>query len=628
MNKNKIILSDNWLPLDGLTLEDNALASIKDESNVLIVAGPGAGKTELLAQKACYLFQTNICTLPRKILAISFKADSSSNLSKRVQARCGETSRERFVSLTYDAFAKRILDHFINSLPDICRPDSAYLVNESEWVMRAFEEAGFVNTKGLSASSLISFLDSQLASVTLPIVESKTGINEKAWLILIKGSNTVKPCLTYKMITRLAEYIIRTNKYIKRALLLTYSHVFLDEFQDTTLLQYQFVKTCFMDTSCVLTAVGDNKQRIMLWAGALKTAFRDYCQDFLAGERFLLMNHRSAPRLVELQKMMYGLLKDESKEIQCSPKWNRSDGEIRLYKFKDAKQEAEIIAKDIVRLSEEGIALNDICILCKQKPEKYTFEIINYLLLLGVKARLETEYQDLLKEPLTVLILSTLKLLLPQRNPESWEQVMLYFDSIYDQKIDSPDFLLNKQRSLYSFLNECRNTLSICNKIESFERVIESILEFYETDKIKSLFPVYSQGCYLNKVKGDIVRLLWLELNTIAFDLENAINNFEGLNSVPIMTIHKSKGLEYDAVYFVGLEDSAFWNFRNQPMEDRCAFFVALSRAKKIISFTFSENRKAGFSDNQSHNTINEFYQLLEESCLVDIYDKTKVAVE
>lgn len=57
------------------------------------------------------------------------------------------------------------------------------------------------------------------------------------------------------------------------------------------------------------------------------------------------------------------------------------------------------------------------------------------------------------------------------------------------------------------------------------------------------------------------------------------------------MTIHKSKGLEYDTVIFLGLEDSAFWNFAAQSVEDTCAFFVAFSRAKRRVLFTFCKQR-------------------------------------
>jgi DNA helicase II / ATP-dependent DNA helicase PcrA len=51
------------------------------------------------------------------------------------------------------------------------------------------------------------------------------------------------------------------------------------------------------------------------------------------------------------------------------------------------------------------------------------------------------------------------------------------------------------------------------------------------------------------------------------------------------MTIHKSKGLEYHTIIFIGLEDGAFWTFQRQPDEDKCAFFVALSRAKERVIF-------------------------------------------
>ena len=85
--------------------------------------------------------------------------------------------------------------------------------------------------------------------------------------------------------------------------------------------------------------------------------------------------------------------------------------------------------------------------------------------------------------------------------------------------------------------------------------------------------------------------IFWKEYELGEKDWIRAIENFIGVHSIPIMTIHKSKGLEYSAVYFIGLEDSAFWNFLNQSEEDRCAFFVALSRAKEFLMFTFSEYR-------------------------------------
>lgn len=80
----KIVAPENWIPCDGVVLENNANVAVKEKGNILVVAGPGAGKTELLAQKASYLFQTNICRDPQKILAISFKNDAADNLKKEL----------------------------------------------------------------------------------------------------------------------------------------------------------------------------------------------------------------------------------------------------------------------------------------------------------------------------------------------------------------------------------------------------------------------------------------------------------------------------------------------------------------------------------------------------------------
>lgn len=97
---------DEWIPADGFVLEPNALDTVKSEQNTLVIAGPGAGKTELLAQRACFLLETNQCPYPKKILAISFKRDAAYNLKERVLKRCGSDLAVRFESMTFDAFAK------------------------------------------------------------------------------------------------------------------------------------------------------------------------------------------------------------------------------------------------------------------------------------------------------------------------------------------------------------------------------------------------------------------------------------------------------------------------------------------------------------------------------------------
>ncbi len=616
----KQVISDNeWNPVDGMILEENALSTIREDHNVLVIAGPGAGKTELLAQKACYLLQTNKCIYPKKILAISFKKDAAENLKERVEKRCGKELAGRFISLTYDAFAKSILDRFRRGLTSEYQPIANYLVNEDKEIMRAFEDSGFIRNRSQSVSKLKTYFYNQLAAVKLPIdineIETTTS---KAWRLLLKGNDNINSCLTFQVISRLAEFIIRSNPRIKKSLTSTYSYVFLDEFQDTTEIQYEFMKTCFINSNTNLTAVGDRKQRIMLWAGALDTVFDDFKVDFISREKPLLMNHRSAPKLVELQRRMYESLKDEPKEITFSKKWNYNDGEINLYKFSSYTNEAEYIADDILKKYSSGTKLKEICILTKQTPQAYTNDLIYCLMQRGIKARIENDYQDLLKEPLTLLIINFLYLVPNTKRPSSWELIMNYLNALYlDDIVYDYDIIRNKQKEMINIIKKSKKSLENCKEVFTFTEVVMNILDFYGIENLKSMYSNYSQGNLFEKILDSLINLLWEEYIQ-ANNWKLAIENFEGKNSVPIMTIHKSKGLEFEIVYFIGLEDSAFWNFQNQPMEDRCAFFVALSRAKISINFTFSSNRKVGYNFTQSHNSINEFYDLLENSGVVN----------
>ena len=111
------IKPSEWSPIDNLVLEPVALEVAKSTENCYVIAGPGAGKTELLAQRASILLQTGMCVYPRKVLALSYKKDAASNLRERVEKRVGKELSKQFSSMTYDAFSKRLVDHFINAIP-------------------------------------------------------------------------------------------------------------------------------------------------------------------------------------------------------------------------------------------------------------------------------------------------------------------------------------------------------------------------------------------------------------------------------------------------------------------------------------------------------------------------------
>ena len=562
------------------------------------------------------MLETNTCRYPKKILAISFKKDAAVNLKERVELRCGKELASRFESKTYDAFAKEILDRFKNSLVESYRPSNNYNIADKSDVKKAFKIAG-LDFNG--NQTVFNQAHNMLTGNTLPFNNNKIDrILIDTWNVLLKGreDENFNSSLTFEMISRLAEYLVRSNKYIKKAIEITYSHVFLDEFQDTTSIQYDLVKTCFLKTGTIITAVGDSKQRIMLWAGARKSIFEDFQSDFSGKKRTLIMNHRSAPRLVVLQKEIYNLLNEDIISLKTSKKWSAEDGVAYLRVFRDFQKEAEILSEEIDKLLKDDIKINEICILVKQKVDMYSNEIIKKLSNYGIKARNEALYQDLLKEEIIMVLVSLFKLALNDRSPSDWEY-------IYNILCELHGIEGYNQKRLYNFTSEIESMIKIIKKKlnvtdnQQLSDSIDCIIELISYEKFASKYQQYKSKNYFNDLITKFKELLWREYEETK-NWNKAIDNFEGKNSIPIMTIHKSKGLEYDTIFFVGLEDSAFWNFNKQPDEDRRAFFVALSRAKRRIDFTFSSKRPIGNSDSQSNACIYEFYELFENTGIVE----------
>ena len=590
---------DEWIPADGFVLEPNALDTVKSEQNTLVIAGPGAGKTELLAQRACFLLETNQCPYPKKILAISFKRDAAYNLKERVLKRCGSDLAVRFESMTFDAFAKNIVDRFRKGLPE------SYAVNSEYEII--FGERDILDVfEGIDRNYRSTHSDKQILDDyynRLPL--SPDRIHYKAWTHQLSGA---KSFLTFKMMMRLAELIMDANPKLREYLKATYSHIFLDEFQDTTTLQYEFLTTCFGDSGSVLTAVGDDKQRIMLWAGALPEIFSKFIEDYDASQLSLQMNFRSAPNLVELQNYLITNLLRKEDTVICNPNWNKGDGEAYLWIFKNPQQEIEYLHSNVERwVNKDNINPRDICILVKQQLQKYAGELIDYFNEHGIAARDESKYQDLLTEEVILFIVNFLYLINSNKAIDSKSSVLNFLSNINSSYSDKEVFA--EEIKLHKFIKTIRSVFQK-DFTKCIEGIVNDIISFAGADKIKSSYPAYKNKKYFSETIGSFSQLLKEEAKG-ATNLKTILDTITGVGVIPIMTIHKSKGLEYHTVIFMGLEDGAFWSYDKQPDEDKCAFFVALSRAKERVAFTFSRNRNGRA---QSLTKIEELFKSLEDS--------------
>ena len=613
----KIIKPKIWQPADGMTLESNALDIAKSSVNNLVVAGPGAGKTELLAQKASFLLQTNTCPFPFKILAISFKRDAAYNLKERVRQRCGDELSRRFDSFTFDSFAKQILDRFRQALPKTYKIENQYDVVLNDQVILDYYKAEDINYFQSTNRDIIL----SLHSAQLPHPSNNLGenIRKEVWIKMLAASPLK---LSFKMIMRMAEYIINTNPKIKKYLQQTYQYVSLDEFQDTTGIQYDFFKNCFLGSESFFTAVGDDKQRIMLWAGAQNTIFEDFIADTGATRLPLTMNFRSAPRLVALLNYLTEHLLGKTDFATPSSKWEPEQGECSVWVFENPNDEMQSLFQEVHKwVAIDRVNPREICILVKQQLSKYAGNLIDHFNENGIKTRDENKFQGILSEEISVFVINILYAIFDHKNNIAKQAAFHFLSNLHTELEDHQ--LLKLEGTLSKFIKKIRNDYSAPRLTEDcIKAIIVEIIALADRDRIKANFAGYRNSVvldsYIKEVQDELI-INYSSLNSITAALDMLV----GKDTIPVMTIHKSKGLEYHTVIFIGLEDGAFWTFQRQPDEDKCTFFVALSRAKERVIFTFSKEREGRFgTERQAITKIKVLFDELQKSGIVKILER------
>jgi superfamily I DNA/RNA helicase len=588
---------DDWHPQGVDNLEPRAWDALRENDNsVCLTAGAGAGKTEFLAQKATYLLQTALCAPPKRILAISFKRDSAQNLGARVRQRCPLDQARRFHSMTFDAFTKQLLDHFRLAIPDAYRPPTNYGI--------AFPTSDSFNDflqrhrrLDLSAQEF----EQSISRISLPYEETIQKEHSRALLHAYWNEQYDSPngaLLSFHMINRLVEYLLRTNPRIKRALLSTYPYVFLDEFQDTTYAQYGLVKTAFWGSQTVFTAVGDDKQKIMGWAGAMKNAFDEFSNDFKAVQHALLFNWRSHDALVSIQHVIAKLIDPTVEEVQARGELTVDGQTSAIWQFGRREDEVHQIARWIrAEVNTEHVDPHDIAILVRMRANNVEDELAPTLAAHGLTLRNlarnigDIAIQDLLSEPFTEVLLPLLKLGASSRNPDAWskaqEKMQLLTGIGQDDEV--PQERLQREISVFS--RELRNfMLAQAPDHAVTDHVFRHTLEFVRSERLRQTFPEYRRDVDFLRVRNGF-KLLLRECANDAESWTQVIDKFEGKGQVPLMTIHKSKGLEFHTIIFFGLDDQNWWSLSPNRREELNSFFVAFTRAKQRAFFSYCSER-------------------------------------
>ncbi|KZC22049.1 AAA family ATPase [Rhodanobacter thiooxydans] len=619
------VSSEEWQPVGVAALEANALTVVRSANSRSVIAGPGAGKTELLAQRAAYLLQTGVASAPRRILAISFKRDAATNLAARVHQRCHRNHAERFDSMTFDAFAKGLIDRFGQALPARWRPRPDYDIifpGDRDYRDFLYQQVGAppasVGTYAdLQAISVKTFERRFLVGSPLPVdgwphpTPSQWAANRFWQISLHEGRKSV---LSFSMIGRLAELLLRVNPMTRNALRLTYSHLFMDEFQDTTQIQYDLVRTIFLGTDTVVTAVGDNKQQIMRWAMAMDDPFTALDGDFGATRTPLYNNYRSSPELVRIQHVLAQALDARAVAPVSKTVGTIAGDSCAILEFSTPEIEAERLAAFVAtEMKTHTLGPRDFVLLARQKANEYAAVLEPAFVGAGIPLRNEAGMagsimlQDLLVEAASELTVAVLRLAMTARAGRHWTECQEALITLRGVALDDEIAQAKLARELDAYVFKLRAAHPSPPRSKTASRaIVDDILGFIGRERVIAVHPAYGQGDWLEKVLDSAAEHLWA---SSVGDIEwvSALDTYEGIHAIPLMTIHKSKGLEYHSVIFVGLDDGAWWSFSNDQIEATAGFFVAFTRAKQRVVFTYCALRG-------TRTKIATLYQLLRNA--------------
>jgi len=184
------------------------------------------------------------------------------------------------------------------------------------------------------------------------------------------------------------------------------------------------------------------------------------------------------------------------------------------------------------------------------------------------------------------IVMLTLRLATSVRDSKAWCDLMTELSILTGLEGESNSIELERLVILHK--NWARNFIQKGGDIKSFPNDVVALVG---AQHYRTCYRQYMNGTYLEKITKDLGDALVQSLEN-AGSVEGVVADFIGENVVPAMSIHKSKGLEFKTVIFMGLEDEQWWNFRAQPEEEKRAFFVAFSRAIHSVIFTFSQKRQ------------------------------------
>ncbi len=608
------------------------------EGPVLVVAGPGSGKTRVLTFRIAHLIEKGVA--PWEILALTFTNKAAREMKDRIEKVVG-TKAQKVWAGTFHAIFARILR---GEADKIGYPSNftIYDSDDSKSLLKNIIKELNLSKDQYNENAILSRISSAKSNLIPPKAYEQNAE------LMAQDKQTKRPFL-HKIY---AEYVIRcqragamdfddllyqlyrllhqhpevADKYRQR-----FRYLLVDEFQDTNYLQYSIVKklVLYPNSPQNVCVVGDDAQSIYAFRGATIDNILDFKKDFNNLKTFKLeQNYRSTQHIVEAANHV---ISHNKRQIQKTIWTSKTEGQkIKILKTQSDQEEARRIADLIAEQKNRYHFRNiDFAILYRTNAQSRPFEEslrrsnIPYRVYGGMSFYARKEIKD---------VIAYLRLIINQNDDEALRRIInTPRRGIGDATVEKIAHLAaSKSQTLWQTLPEYAGTAREKNALQNFVAMIKAFIHkslkanAYEIasyvvkqstmmdvlkqdtslegngrlENVNALLDGISEFADSDEMTDDIImpdKSLSTYLQNIAL-VTDADNSDPNADVVTLMSVHSAKGLEYKSVILGGLEEDLFPSFMSKDTpdgldEERRLFYVAITRAEEFLTLAYATNR-------------------------------------
>lgn len=583
--------------------------------NGLIIAGAGTGKTKTLITRICALVQAKVYQ-PQDIVALTFTNKAANEMKVRLKDSLKEKANDINIG-TFHSFALKLIK---DNLELFNIHKNFKILDEKEQfniVKTLFQENNWKAKKD-AINTFIDFVNHQKENgvrankVHLKGRGSRTLINQyKVYEQYVKENNLLD---FTEMLLRVKEQIESNEQYYQK-IINTYKVFLVDEFQDTNPLQYDFLKLVTKEKGSIF-GVGDDCQSIYSFRGAEVKNIIDF-KDFVKDNYVKLeQNYRSSQHIVNASNDLI----EKSKEKIEKNLWtiNEEGKLIYINRCKSEYEEAKFVCEQIELITKDKkVKYKDFSIIYRNNAQSAKIETQLSLRKIPYKVSGGMSFFD--KSEIKTL-LSCAKILINLNEANDFMRVVDKLGVIPVKKeiierwmveasMEKIDFfsLLERKAYTYDEINKLIETIILAQESfsfnslkESFEKYLDKI-GFFNLKELDDETRKENVNFFLNQIDLYEKNGGKSFVDFIAhIDLSRNLNiDYKNDDVVILQTIHASKGLEYDFVFIVGVEDNLIPSTHSidndNVEEERRLMYVAMTRAKKELFITYCESRFNGF---------------------------------